>query len=165
MIKDLITRIFAKTVDYPQHTDRCEIGGKSKLYPARRFYREDLGIEFKSSMEANYARMLNYLGVKWQYEPQILYYPSKDSLASKATGYKNTHKNPLDILGYCPDFKITVGKHFYYVETKGYMDRMSIEKIRLFKTFYPYFKLYIVTPKEYRLITKLYANKIRNWEK
>jgi len=163
-IRTFITSILARHVENSGFSHQYEIDSKSKRYPARRFYREDLGIEFKSSMEANYARFMEYLGVKWEYESEVFHFPTKANLVYKTNNSKAFNQNPFGISGYVPDFKISAGRYIWYVEVKGYMDNISAEKIRLFHIFYPYLELNLVTPKEYRLIQKYYANKIRKWE-
>jgi hypothetical protein len=103
-------------------------------------------------MEANYARFLTQIGkgIKWSYEPEKFTFPQGAS--------------QYGITVYVPDFKIWFGKHIHYVETKGFMDHLSIEKIRLTKRFYPWVKIYIVGIREYRLIKKHYGEIIRGWE-
>lgn len=46
---------------------------KNGLQHRKRFrggYREDIGTYVRSSWEANFARVLNHLGIRWEYEPQ-----------------------------------------------------------------------------------------------
>jgi hypothetical protein len=119
-------------------------------YPARRYYREDLGCEFKSSMEANYARFLNFKGVKWEYEREIFTFPY--------------HASKIGITRYKPDFKVYFGKTAYYIEVKGYLDRADSEKIYLFQKYYPWLKLNFITPRQYNLIRKYYSKYIPCWE-
>lgn len=57
----------------PKYAERqidCIMLGKSKRPYKTAFYREDLGCYFRSRWEANFARILNYIGVKWEYEPK-----------------------------------------------------------------------------------------------
>lgn len=101
-------------------------------------------------MEANYARFLNYKGVEWEYEREIFTFPP--------------HASKIGITKYKPDFKIYVGKTSYFVEVKGFMDKADAEKIRLFKRFYPWLKLFILYPRGYNIIKKYYSRNIPNWE-
>jgi hypothetical protein len=132
-------------------TPRYRVGSPARVrYPARKYYRTDLGIEFKSSMEANYARFLTYKGVKWEYEREILTFPHG---ASK-----------IGIVLYIPDFKVIFGKTTHFIEVKGFVDVQDMEKDRLTRRFYPWLKLSYILPRHYRLIQKYYAKYIPNWE-
>ena len=118
---------------------------------AVRGYRPDVGgIEFKSAMEANLFRFYRLKGVKCDYEPDRFVFP------------KNS--NTFGIRVYIPDFKINIGKFVYYLEAKGTMDKKSLEKIRLFKRFYPRLKLYLISWDTYKKIEKLYRHMIPTWE-
>jgi len=101
-------------------------------------------------MEANYARFMDYKGVKWEYEREILTFPHG---ASK-----------IGIVRYIPDFKITLGKTTYFIEVKGFMDIQDVEKIRLTKRYYPWLKLLLILPRQYQLIRYYYSKRIPNWE-
>lgn len=110
-------------------------------------YRPDLDKNFRSRMEANCYRYLTEIpkGIELvEYEPKIF---------QLSNGWK-----------YCPDFRITTKGFIYYIEVKGNLDSISIIKIQSFKKDYPELKLYIITPKEYNSIRKLYSKKIKNWE-
>jgi len=137
-----------------------------RRYPSNKGYRKDLGIEFKSSMEANYYRFLQQIckGIQYSYEQEIFYFPSKNNVYNRTHFKKTDPTNYLNITAYVPDFKIRNGKRVWYVETKGYMDRESLEKARLFKKYYPWLNLYFVTNREYGKIKKGYSHLIRGWE-
>ena len=123
--------------------------GLRTRYPAKEGYRQDLHKFFRSSMEANYARFLNELGVEWEYETERFNFPKGVS--------------SLGITGYVPDFKIYAGKNPYYVEVKGFVDRHALEKARLVHKYYPYINLYFLTARGYRIIEKHYKKRL-NWE-
>jgi hypothetical protein len=77
----------------------------------KRGKRVDLGnIFFRSAWEANYARVLNYKNIKWEYEP--------------------TTFDLSDALTYTPDFKLEDGT---FVEVKGWWQEKSKQKVDLFK--------------------------------
>ena len=104
--------------------------------------RPDLGgTFFRSSWEANYARILNHQGVRWQYEPETF-----------QVGESET---------YTPDFKLEDGT---LVEIKGWWTESGKRKVNLFQSKYPTMKLEIVTRKEYTALSKTYRNLITNWE-
>lgn len=82
---------------------------------------------FNSATEANFARILDFVGAKWKYEER----------AFKFEGYKN---KPFV---YIMDFEITGKKklpdgleHGFY-EIKGYMNAASRNKLRRLKKCYP----------------------------
>jgi len=105
-------------------------------------YREDLGCYFRSSWEANYARLLTYLGIKWEYEAKTF---------------------DLDKgLTYTPDFKLSEN---HFVEIKGWMTQKSKEKLNKFKTLYPYVNLELIQRNKYRELCQQFENLVPNWEK
>lgn len=104
--------------------------------------RDDLGnIFFRSSWEANYARILNLLGVRWEYEPETF-----------EVGEAET---------YTPDFKLPDGT---LVEIKGWWTEASKHKIELFRAKFPDIKLETITRTEYTALSKQYRHLITNWE-
>jgi Phage endonuclease I len=108
----------------------------------RKGKRADLGdIFFRSTWEANYARILNHLGIRWEYEPETF-----------QVGEVET---------YTPDFKLMDGT---FVEIKGWWTETSKRKIELFKTKYPDIKLEIITRAEYKILSKQYCHNINHWE-
>ena len=118
-------------------------------YPAKAGYRNDTKIYFKSKMEANVYRYLktkNFDTV--EYEPDLLYFKP----------------NRFQIKGYVPDFKVSFGKRFYYIEVKGFMEKSDYQKIALVQRDYPWIKLYYINSEKYNLIKKFYSKQIRHWE-
>jgi hypothetical protein len=108
----------------------------------RKGKRADLGdIFFRSTWEANYARILNHLGIRWEYEPETF-----------QVGEVET---------YTPDFKLVDGT---FVEIKGWWTETSKRKIELFKTKYPDIKLQIIARAEYKILSKQYCHNINHWE-
>lgn len=101
--------------------------------------REDLNsIYFRSSWEANYARILNLQNIEWQYEPRTFNF----------TGYTR------GAISYTPDFYVQNNK---WIEVKGHLDSKSRTKILRFKKQYPeeYQKLEFVISK--------YSKKAKDW--
>jgi len=138
----------------------------SKKFTANRFYRKDLGIEFKSSMEANLYRFYTqfYKGIIIDYEPEIFYFPPKDYLESQTHFNKTDPTNILNIKCYVPDFRIALYGRTWYIEAKGKMDFASSEKIRLFKKYYKGINIYIIDWSDYNYIRNIYSHKIKGWE-
>jgi len=104
-------------------------------------FREDLEMYFRSSWEANYARLLNQQGVAWEYE--------KDTFELSSGG------------SYTPDFKIDTNE---YIEIKGWLTSKAKEKLKLFKSEYPHVNLQLIQRNEYRKLYKEYSEKIPFWE-
>jgi hypothetical protein len=103
--------------------------------------RQDLQEQyFRSNWEANFARILNYLGIKWSFE--------------KESFRLSTGKH------YIPDFHI--GNNCF-IEIKGWWDNDSKEKIELFRKEYSNFSLEIISLEEYKFLRFLFKELI-NWE-
>lgn len=111
-------------------------------------YREDLDKGFRSTWEANIARILNYKNLVWQYEEEFI---------------------PLDISNsklkitpnYVPDFVLEDGT---IIEVKGFWDARSKKKISLFLEQYPQRKIIIIDCDTYINIEKKYHELISYWE-
>lgn len=127
-----------------QDSASCEawLQSENQFSRCKKGKRPDLGgTFFRSSWEANYARILNHQGVRWQYEPETF-----------QVGESET---------YTPDFKLEDGT---LVEIKGWWTESGKRKVNLFQSKYPTMKLEIVTRKEYTALSKTYRNLITNWE-
>jgi hypothetical protein len=103
-------------------------------------YREDLKNYFRSSWEANFARILNFDNISWEYE--------------KTTFILS------DSLTYTPDFQI--GNIFF--ELKGWETDKFKYKFNLFKTLYPDVIVVMIYRDKYKTLEKLYKRSIENWE-
>lgn len=123
--------------------------GETGYSRGRNGYRKDLGkYFFKSAWEANYARYLNYLNIKWEYEP-------------KRFIFHNVEYMPIS---YAPDFYLP--EYDQWVEIKGWKDEKSKKRLNRFKEHYPeeYKKLILIQEKEYAEIDEKYKDIIKNWE-
>jgi len=80
--------------------------------------RKDLGMSFRSSWEANFARVLNLYKVEFDFEPTVFPFPIKRG--TKA---------------YTPDFFLPRNED--WIEIKGYLDDKSKIKLKRFKRYYP----------------------------
>lgn len=111
-------------------------------------YRDDLHQYFRSSWEANIARLFNHLGFSWEYEATRFKY---DDLGD-------------GVLSYCPDFYIP--EIDSWVEVKGWMDEKSVLRLKKFREVYPeqYSKLLLVDEKVYSCISKDLSHVIPHWE-
>lgn len=82
--------------------------------------RDDLdGQYFRSSWEANYARFLNFNGIKWEYEKKTFWF----------------EKIRRGVRSYTPDFFLLNEK--VYHEVKGWMDKKSATKLKRMRIYYP----------------------------
>ena len=130
---------------------------------------------FKSATEANFARILDFLGLKWKYEERAFTFD----------GYKNKpHVYIMDFEVLPSKKKIPSGIECGWVEIKGYMDARSRSKLRRYKANYPEeaAKTIIVIYTKYRkkdiefckklgyryifydALTKEYESQISTWE-
>lgn len=103
-------------------------------------FREDLQQFFRSSWEANYARILNYLGKQWEYEPRRFIFS--------------------DGMSYLPDFLVE-GE---WIEIKGWMDEGSKMKLDKFKNEYSELVIRVISDVEYKELETHYRHLIPNWE-
>lgn len=117
--------------------------------------RPDLGnVYFRSSWEANYARILNVQlaqGVitKWEYEPETFVF-------EKITRGNRT---------YTPDFRLTCrdGRVIYH-EVKGWLDPASKTKLKRMARYYPDVPVLVIPKSTYQVLAKTYKASIPEWE-
>jgi len=81
-------------------------------------FRKDLEMNFRSSWEANLARVLNLYKIEFDFEPTVFPFPVKRG--TKA---------------YTPDFFLR--RNDDWIEVKGYLDDKSKIKLKRFKRYYP----------------------------
>lgn len=116
--------------------------------------RPDLGIYFRSTWEANYARYLEQLKKEgrikeWYYEIDTFEFPVK-----KGTKF------------FVPDFKVMYpDKSVEYHEIKGYMTQKSRTALRRMQQYYPDVKVVVIDSQAYKAIEEKYGNLLPNWEK
>lgn len=115
-----------------------------KLYRSGR--RSDLNnVYFRSCMEANFARILTYKNIEYDFE-------TKSFPLSNGTSYT-------------PDFFLP--KSNCYIELKGYMWPIAAKKLELFKKEYPEIKLNIIfyTGSIWKGLYEKYSKIIPTWER
>lgn len=95
---------------------------------------------FRSRWEANFARIMNYEGKSWQFEPE--YFELEDAWH------------------YIPDFLVDGD----YYEIKGRMTAKDEHKHALFRLKYPHLRLHIVGAVEYTAYRIQYKDLIPTWE-
>lgn len=119
---------------------------------AKRGYREDIDLTCRSTTEANYARYLKFIGVKYLYEPTVF---------TLSNGQK-----------YTPDFYLPETNK--YVEVKGFWKPETFalhtklqQKYNLFTKEFPEIKLKLLvqTTDEWKAIEVNYSPQIQNWER
>jgi hypothetical protein len=101
----------------------------------------DNNIYFYSRWEANYARLLNYLKIKWTYEPKTF---------------------NLGLQNYTPDFYLP--SQDMYVEVKNFLWKYSKIRDENFRKLYPDIKLQLLLKSDYLKLENKYAHLIKNWE-
>lgn len=112
-------------------------------------YRNDLGTYFRSSWEANIARILNHLMLDWEYESKRFNFPDIGD----------------GVLSYCPDFYVTDAG--IWIEVKGWMDDKSIKRLHKFQEYYPeeFAHLIVIDEPIYTDILKRFMAKVQNLER
>jgi len=104
LLKDVVSRhrYFRNARSVSEHGRRHDLGG----------------IAFRSRKEANIARWLNFLNVRWEYESREFEFPVRRGIRF-----------------YTPDFWLPDDEIFY--EIKGWLNPESVTKLRRFRKFYP----------------------------
>lgn len=107
---------------------------------------------FKSRMEANVARYLEWLRhmgkiAAWKYEPDTFWF----------------ERIRRGTRSYTPDFRIEEGGRIHYWEVKGYMDARSATKIKRMRIYHPEVELHVIGKDEYAAIKK-WSRLIPGWE-
>ncbi|MFJ7185579.1 HIRAN domain-containing protein [Lysinibacillus xylanilyticus] len=106
--------------------------------------REDLSGAFKSSWEANIARLLNYLGyTNWQYEE--IYIQTSDGT-------------------YIPDFSLTHNNQQFVIEVKGVWDNRSVTKVSETLRSANGEKIVLIDADIYTILSEHFSSEITNWE-
>lgn len=124
---------------------RAKVGRRSDLH----------NVFFRSSWEANYARILNdrlQLGeiLSWEYEPHTFRFPVQ-------RGNKS----------YMPDFRVWLSPNEYeWHEVKGWMDSASRIKLRRFNLHFPLeaAKLTLIDRPAYMALAAAYSHCLKHWE-
>ena len=106
--------------------------------------RSDIGHYVRSSWEANFARILLFLGMPYEYEKKVFYL---------------THPNG-HIVSYRPDFEI----NNIFVEVKGWWDVKSQLKKELMSLQHPQISVLYISENEYQVLEDYYAKFIPKWE-
>lgn len=110
--------------------------------------RKDLGQYFRSSWEANVARILNYKNIEWEYESKRFYFNDKSE----------------GVLSYQPDFYLP--QFNKWIEVKGWMDNKSKIRLKRFSIEYPdeNKNLILIDEHFYNNIQKEFKDVIAYWE-
>lgn len=98
-------------------------------------------ISFYSRWEANFARILNLLGIKWEFQP--------------STFNLKTQKYTPDF--YLPEYKV-------YIEIKNFLSDYSFKRDQKFRRIYPEIKLILILKDDYLILQDKFAPFINNWE-
>lgn len=106
--------------------------GKSNGFKG--YIREDLNQYFRSSWEANFARILDYLNIKWEYEPKRFKINSNET--------------------YTPDFYLS--DFDLWIEVKGYWFDDAYRKYNEFLDKFPNLKVKVIEEDKYKWLIKRY---------
>jgi hypothetical protein len=99
----------------------------------RKFYSEKADMFFRSNWEIEIAEMLIDLGINFEYEPKRFYFRAeRDS--------------------YLPDFYLT--DYDCWIECKGYMDKRSEKRVKLFRKYHPETAFFLYEKEERELALK-----------
>lgn len=96
---------------------------------------------FFSRWEANYARILNFIGAKWVHQP-------------KRFRLKSQY--------YTPDFYLPESNK--YIEIKNFLSDYSLKRDNEFRELYPELELELILKEDYKKLEEQYAQLIPNWE-
>ena len=102
---------------------------RNKKTDGRRFVSEKLGMAFRSKWEVELAELLYELGIDFEYEPERFYFRGEGD-------------------SYLPDFYLP--EYNVFIEVKGYMDKKSQRRIRLFRKYYKHKYGFFLYEKEER---------------
>lgn len=130
-----------------KHTEeaRRKMIGRKNLNPNNwgiSGFRKDLNCFFRSRWEANFARILNFLEIKWEYEQKRFY---------------------LSGLSYLPDFYLPDLNLF--VEVKGSRFAKQDKRLLALAEEKPDFPIRILDGDSYQEMSLRYSNIIAGWEK
>lgn len=148
--KDFTVKFWRPTTDPQKYCSiRCamkDIGGRPtspRAARAKAGIRSELSktIYFYSRWEANFARLMNFLKVKWVHQPKTF---------------------QLESQKYTPDFYLP--EHDIYIEIKNFLSDYSKNRDIQFRKLYPKEKLMLILKDDYLDLQNKYSGKIKGWE-
>ena len=101
----------------------------------------DSKLYFFSRWEANFARILNLLKVKWIFQPRTF---------------------DLRTQKYTPDFYLP--DYDSYIEIKNFLSEYSLNRDNQFRSLYPDLKLILILKEDYFKLQEEFSGYIKNWE-
>lgn len=126
----------------------------SPFSKAKSGFREDIGINVRSSWEANYARYLNTLVLEgkiksWEYEPETFWFD----------------KIKRGCRSWLPDFRVTLDDDSVeYHEVKGWMYPRAKTALKRMRIHHPKIKVVLIDQKRYLELEKEVSSRIPLWE-
>lgn len=129
---------------HPWFMNLRALGINSKIKQYASGFREDLEKGFRSSWEANIARLLDYQHISWEYEKE-----SFPLSGDRFSGY------------YFPDFFLENNR---LIEIKGFWDYNSRQKVIIFNKQYPDYQLLLLDGDIYIDLERLFIDKVPLWE-
>ena len=98
-------------------------------------------IYFFSRWEANFARIMNLLNIKWIFQPKTF---------------------DLKYQKYTPDFYLP--QYNSYIEIKNFLSDYSLKRDQGFRSLYPKEKLILILKEDYLRLQEQFSSHIENWE-
>lgn len=129
-------------------------------------YRADIGKSFRSSMEANWARFLIYLGYReWSEQGE----PPSDGRWWRYEGRRWDFPQKTANGKYISDFEVWPGfiepsRRWEVHETKGWLDGDSKTKLNRMARYHPEVPIELVTSQVFRQYTRHAKAHIKGWE-
>lgn len=108
--------------------------------------RPDLNQYFRSTWEANMARVFNMMLIDYHFEPKTFWLKRSDG----------------SDISYTPDFYLP--KFDKYIEVKGYWFDDAREKFDLFKEQYPEIRIDVIDSDKYKAYERRFKHQIEEWE-
>lgn len=97
------------------HEMNKRVGTKKVWTDGRKYKSDKLDILFRSTWEVELAELMTELGIAFEYEPKRVYFRAERE-------------------SYLPDFYLP--EYNCWIEVKGYMDKRSERRVKLFSKYY-----------------------------
>jgi len=122
--------------EFPNHIEAIrrakQLGKVKSKGNGRRFVSQKLQMTFRSNWEIELAEIMTELGIAFEYEPKRFY-------------FRKEHES------YLPDFFLP--DYNCWIEVKGYMDKRSLRRCKLFKQYFRGKVAFFLFEKEERELT------------
>lgn len=110
-------------------------------------FRKDIKLYVRSTWEADFVRILRFLDIDFNYE-------------AKRFDFFNKSGQITDT--YRPDFFLP--EYNLWIEISGWVSKDKSRKLKMFKAFYPEYKLFHIDETVYSGLKNIFSFKVQNWE-